>query len=198
MKKFLALFLATLFVFLLTSCYNNKTPEENNEQNDIIYISSAKINENGELIISYSNGTEENLGNFKENYVYTTCYTTVNTEPIPDYEYIDYELTLGTELKKVSDDGTWTKVIYNGKEGYVLSETLTDDKDLIHFNYINNKKVFSNEGIVLLKNLSNNSVKTTVPKDTVLTQTGINYKNNFARISYKGQVYYCDPAYLRA
>lgn len=180
---------------------DTKTIENKNNKTEKNVI-SAEINENGELIITYSNEKTENLGIVKEQkteYVYTLA-ARLNIRNAPNIESTSYIGTalLGTRLELISEEEYFYKVFYEGQEAYVVKAYTTKDKGETSFKYIDNKKVFSKENITLYQDLGTREEMNTLPKDTVLTQTGINENETWARIIHEGITFYCKPEYLRS
>ncbi|MBQ8141076.1 MAG: hypothetical protein IJ038_05210 [Clostridia bacterium] len=212
MKKLICLIIIVILCLSAVSCQKQITVTDTtlDENGNIIIkysngetktiedrkVVSAELNESGELILYYSDETNENLGQIVEKYIYVTKDIVSLIKNSSQLE--TSTVTFGTQLKLVSEsENGYSTIIHNGQEYYIKTEYTTKDYEFVSFNDIDKLKVFATENTILYKDLCKDYAQT-VKKDTVLTQTGINKNNTMARVEYEGEIYYCSPSDLRA
>lgn len=70
-------------------------------------------------------GTESAAAAAEESWVMAVSGVNVRTAPDKNSEVVG-TLSEGEKVKKLGEEGSWTKIEYNGSECYVFSEYLTD------------------------------------------------------------------------
>ena len=175
-------------------------------------IKSTEVNDAGELIITYTDGTQENLGLIVSENVWRERNDTIYAKgPFtlklqPDNSFIEndtIEVSMGKELQRISTNGTWNKVKYNGREYYIKSKYTTTNKDFITFekdtiqdDFVasNTKTVYAREGLKLYICPCKDTIMEahSVQWNVEMTQTEVNKTGDWIKVRYGNQEYYCD------
>lgn len=107
-------------------------------------------------------------------------------------------LPLGTKLTVLAAEGeTFLKVSYNGQEGYIETRYTATSNGSVVYEDKTLQVTVTNEGGVNLRTFpdatsgSAFNIDTNVPKNTVLTCTGMSLNGRWLRISYEGKTLYC-------
>lgn len=126
--------------------------------------------------------------------VYALQNVKIRKEPSTDSEEMG-RLAGAASIERISDDGTWSKVLYNGQECYIMSEFLTTtkpdtlpfqaaDEDVYAVEAVNVRSTPSTDGEIVGKLAIGDSVH----------RTG--YTSEWSQVEYEGETCYVASEYL--
>lgn len=128
----------------------------------------------------------------------TTVYAKQNVKirkgPSTDSEEVG-KLTGAASIERISDDGTWSKVLYNGAECYIMSDLLTTVKpDTAPFT-ATDETVYATTDVKIRKGPSTDSEEVaTLKAGDSIKRTA--YNDEWSKVEYKGNTYYVATSYL--
>ena len=118
----------------------------------------------------------------------------IRKEPSTDSEEVG-KLTGAASIERISDDGTWSKVLYNGAECYIMSDLLTTVKpDTAPFT-ATDETVYATTDVKIRKGPSTDSEEVaTLKAGDSIKRTA--YNDEWSKVEYKGNTYYVATPYL--
>ena len=152
MKKTLAILLALIMSasVALVACENTEEPPADDDDDFVIDFAGADDNdttekpetdENGETVKPSGNNGSSNSGS--SNNTTTTMTVTNDTvyilynakirEATRDTAKVLAEVPFGTAVSRKEKNSKWSKVTYNGVEGYIMNDLVTTNADTITF-----------------------------------------------------------------
>lgn len=126
--------------------------------------------------------------------VYAKQNVKIRKEPSTDSEEVG-KLTGAASIERISDDGTWSKVLYNGAECYIMSDLLTTVKpDTAPFT-ATDETVYATTDVKIRKGPSTDSEEVaTLKAGDSIKRTA--YNDEWSKVEYKGNTYYVATPYL--
>ncbi len=156
----------------------------------IIFANEAKVTQN-QTTINASKVTQS-----KSSVIKTTTNVNLRNGPSAKKPII-LMIPKGRMVQVLGESGTWSKVSYNQKIGYISSQYIKINKNTPSNNLLPSKKyeVIANSLNVRSAALTNSSILGTLVKGTKIDV--MNISNNWAKIKYKNKDAYVNATYLK-